>query len=392
MRVEELITLAETLEKAEEPIRAPAANMSLGALEKGIRIAESAWSGSWLGYHARVYHEEMEPPPAGSRFHIEWGLITGEGVENPSTGKWNKYRREDVVRFIWEKARHPKIDSLRTASVRAARLHAEARTALAPVLDALLPARSKDAILESLAAKVAESTVHTEADFLKKWSPRKAPVSKDEIAMAEGILVPPHLLVKAEIWAIRHPFMACGELAKTLRWLAARIAEQEKKEEDTRRASRPRAEAVSKPGGPGIALGHGKSALWRSFHEQIVADFPIPCHGFQQVPLPGLGTMAAMLEVLPRARFAILMLTCEDAAAEGELAAALNVVRLAGLFQGRLGFSKVLLLMEDGATVLPGVNDLPRLVFPVGNPSAIWPEARAILENELPLPVEGAAG
>lgn len=388
MRVDELISLAEKLEKAEEPIRAPAANMSLGALEKGIRIAEAAWSGSWLGYHARVYHEEMEPPPAGTSFRTEWGLITGEGVDQPSTGKWNKYRREDVVRFIWEKARNPKIDSLRDASARASRLHAEAKTSIDPLLASLQAKPGKDAILDSLVGKVSESVVHTEGDFLKKWSPRKTPPTKDEIALAEGLLVPPHLLVKAEIWAIRHPFMACGELAKTLRWLAGHITELEKKDEESRRTTELRARSAPKPGGPGIALGHGKSGLWRLLRDRMAADFPVPCHGFQQVPLPGLGTMAAMLEVLPRARFAILMLTREDVACEGEPAASLNVARLAGLFQGRLGFSKVLLLTEEGGPALPGVNDLPRLVFPAGDPVAIWPEARAILESELPPPAE----
>jgi hypothetical protein len=100
--------------------------------------------------------------------------------------------------------------------------------------------------------------------------------------------------------------------------------------------------------------------------------------------------MAAMQEVLPRSQFAILVLTREDVEIEGELAAQLNMVRLAGLFQGRLGFTRVLLLLEECATLLPGVKDLPLLVFPEGNPLAIWPKVRAILENEVPVPAQAA--
>jgi hypothetical protein len=390
MRVEEFTAMAEKLEKAEEPIRFPTANLSLGALEKAIRIAESCWSGSWLGYHARVYHEEMEPLPPGTKFHVEWGLVTGEAVGNPSTGKWNKYRREDVVRFIWERARNPNLDSLRQASAKAARLHAEVREALGPFLEKLQSEPGKDAILESLAAKVSESVIHSEEDFLSRWAPRKPPASKDDIALAEGIAVPPHLLVKAEIWAIRHPFMVCGELAKTLRWLASQVAALDKKEDEARRALLPGKQEAAKASPRAIVVGHGRSALWKPLRDRIADAFALPCHGFQQVPLPGLGTMAAMQEVLPRSQFAILVLTREDVEIEGELAAQLNMVRLAGLFQGRLGFTRVLLLLEECATLLPGVKDIPLLVFPEGNPLAIWPKVRAILENEVPVPAQAA--
>lgn len=387
MRVDEIISLAEKLEKAEEQIRTPAANHDLGALEKAIRITEAAWSGSWLGYHARVYHQEMEPLPPGTKFHVEWGLITGEEVDKPSTGNWNKYRREDVVRFIRDRARNPNLEPLRTASRKAAALHGEVRAALASVLEKLRHRPGKDAILESLAEKVVESVVLNEEDFLKKWAPRKPPPTKDEIALVEGIVVPPHLVVKAEVWAIRHPFMVCGELAKTLRWLASHVAELEKRDEELRRAQViPERPATTKLASRAIVVGHGKSALWKPLRERIAEQFPVPCHGFQQVPLPGLGTMAAMQEVMPKTQFAILVLTREDIEAEGELAAQLNVVRLAGLFQGRLGFTRVLLMLEECATVLPGVNDLPRLVFPEGNILGAWEKVRAILENEIPFP------
>ncbi|MFM7182352.1 MAG: TIR domain-containing protein [Verrucomicrobiales bacterium] len=318
------------------------------------------------------------------------GLVFGDGVDNPSTAKWNKYGREDVVRFIREKARHPNLETLREASSIAARLHDEVRMLLGPLLEKLKSRPSKDGITESLAEKISDSVVHTEEDFLKKWSPRKPPVSRDKIAMAEGIVVPPHLLVKAEIWAIRHPFMVCGELAKTLRWLASHLVDLEKRAVEARHTTSVVATAAAKSGARGIVVGHGKSALWRSLRDRITEVFPGPCHGFQQVPLPGLGTMAAMLEVMPRARFAILVLTRDDVETEGELAAQLNVVRLAGLFQGRLGFSRVLLLVEECATVLPGLHDLPCFVFPEGDPLAIWLTVRAILEKEMPAEVEAA--
>jgi predicted nucleotide-binding protein len=52
--------------------------------------------------------------------------------------------------------------------------------------------------------------------------------------------------------------------------------------------------------------------------------------------------------MLDDAGFAFLVLTGEDELKEGQLQARMNVVHEAGLFQGRLGFEKAIVLLEEG--------------------------------------------
>ena len=40
--------------------------------ETAINVGKS-WSGSWLGYHSRVYYRDLQPVPPGARFSKEWG-------------------------------------------------------------------------------------------------------------------------------------------------------------------------------------------------------------------------------------------------------------------------------------------------------------------------------
>jgi predicted nucleotide-binding protein len=51
--------------------------------------------------------------------------------------------------------------------------------------------------------------------------------------------------------------------------------------------------------------------------------------------------------MLEDAAFAFLILTAEDEATDEKLHARENVVHEAGLFQGKLGFKKAILLLED---------------------------------------------
>jgi predicted nucleotide-binding protein len=75
-------------------------------------------------------------------------------------------------------------------------------------------------------------------------------------------------------------------------------------------------------------------------------------------------------------------LTAEDEQADGTLHARLNVVHEAGLFQGRLGFRKAIILLEDTCEEFSNVRGLGQIRFPVGNISAKFEKVRAVLERE----------
>ena len=86
--------------------------------------------------------------------------------------------------------------------------------------------------------------------------------------------------------------------------------------------------------------------------------------------------------MLDDAAFAFLVLTAEDEIAEGELQPRMNVVHEAGLFQGRLGFTKAIILVEEGCKEFSNVEGLGQIRFPKGRISAAFESVRGVLERE----------
>ena len=60
----------------------------------------------------------------------------------------------------------------------------------------------------------------------------------------------------------------------------------------------------------------------------------------------------------------------------------MNVVHEAGLFQGRLGFTKAIILLEDGCEGFSNIEGLGQIRFPKGNIQSAFEEIRRVLERE----------
>ena len=88
------------------------------------------------------------------------------------------------------------------------------------------------------------------------------------------------------------------------------------------------------------------------------------------------------MEMLDQADFAFLILTGEDEKSDGKLDPRLNVVHESGLFQGKLGFKKAIILREEGCEDFSNVHGLTAIRFPKGNIGAEFEEVRRVLERE----------
>ncbi len=60
----------------------------------------------------------------------------------------------------------------------------------------------------------------------------------------------------------------------------------------------------------------------------------------------------------------------------------MNVVHEAGLFQGRLGFSRAIILLEEGCEEFSNIHGLGQIRFPKGNIKAVFEDVRQLLERE----------
>jgi predicted nucleotide-binding protein len=75
-------------------------------------------------------------------------------------------------------------------------------------------------------------------------------------------------------------------------------------------------------------------------------------------------------------------MTAEDEQSDGTVRARENVVHEAGLFQGRLGFRKAIVLLEDTCKEFSNINGLGQIRFPKGKINAGFEEIRRVLERE----------
>jgi predicted nucleotide-binding protein len=138
--------------------------------------------------------------------------------------------------------------------------------------------------------------------------------------------------------------------------------------------------------GKNVFLGHGRSPLWRELKDFLQDRLHLSWDEFNREPTAGLATTARLLKMLDEASFAFLIFTTEDETKEGAMQARMNVIHEVGLFQGRLGFERAIVLLEEGCGEFSNIHGLGQIRFPKGNIAAAFEEIRRALEREGLLP------
>jgi predicted nucleotide-binding protein len=330
-----------------------------------------AWSGSNLGFHSCIYYKDFQPPPPGVHFSAEWGF---NGRFQGTTGEWVEYQRDEVLKRIRRDAGDPgEIGWLKARANKVGQLLDDAKANVVSILSAFL-AFSDDEYLAGLKDGVERVTpAPTEAE-LRAAFPRVfgSPLSGDAIAIGQELRLAPHEEVRAEVESIRHPFKACEELIKAARRAADHIE---------RLSQRPEA-SVDRQRGTRVFIGHGRSPQWRELKDFISERLGLPYDEFNRVPVAGTTNVDRLSQMLDNAAVAFLVLTAEDEKVGGTVVARQNVVHEAGLFQGRLGFSRAIIMLEDGCEQFSNVDGLGQIRFPAGNVSTKFEEVRQVLERE----------
>jgi len=158
---------------------------------------------------------------------------------------------------------------------------------------------------------------------------------------------------------------------------------QEDIEDASRGANEPRPTPdIVRQVGRHVFIGHGRSRLWKDLKDFIQDRLALPWDEFNRIPVAGITNIERLSEMLDNAAVAFLVMTAEDERADGGIQARMNVVHEAGLFQGRLGFNKAIVLMEEGCEEFSNIQGLGQLRFPVGNIESTFEEIRKVLERE----------
>ena len=321
---EELLGIADRLETFGRAADDLEAKSSLDQLEKQATAVGKAWSGSWLGYHARVYYEGLNPPPAGAHFSQEWGMQESWPIRD-TTGIWQEFVAEDVETVIRERAGNPDLSRAEEVA-EAARNALESEKGDALSLFATAVSEEPDAFLSAIQEQVEKTVALSKAQILRRWEPAGQVMSRDSLAFTQGFKVAPHLSILADVEALRQAPAACLRLCLLARKAGSHLARK------ARRAKR------SQEIGTNVFIGHGRSPLWRELKDFIQDRLNLPWDEFNRVPVAGFTNIARLSEMLNAASIAFLIMTGEDEQAGGKVHARMNVVHEAGLFQGRLGF------------------------------------------------------
>ena len=131
-----------------------------------------------------------------------------------------------------------------------------------------------------------------------------------------------------------------------------------------------------------IFIGHGGSHIWRELKDFIEDTLNLSCEEFNRIPAAGKPTSDRLKEMLDESCMAFLIMTGEDEQADGKLRARSNVIHEVGLFQGRLGFEKAIILLEEGCEDFSNIHGITYIPFPKGKINTTFGEIIRVLKRE----------
>jgi len=131
-----------------------------------------------------------------------------------------------------------------------------------------------------------------------------------------------------------------------------------------------------------VFIGHGGSAIWKGLREFLTERLNLTVEEFNQESPAGLPTSERLQQMLSASSFAFVILTAENLDSEGYRHARENVIHETGLFQGRLGFSKAIILLEEGCQEFSNISGTGQIRFPANRLAEKWEEIRHVLERE----------
>jgi predicted nucleotide-binding protein len=134
--------------------------------------------------------------------------------------------------------------------------------------------------------------------------------------------------------------------------------------------------------GTNIFIGHGRSLVWRVLNDFLKHRLGLSVDEFNRISVAGMPTATRLSNMLDAAAFAFLVMTAEDEQTDSKVRARENVVHEVGLFQGRLGFTRAIVLLEEGCEEFSNIQGLGQIRFPKGDITAKFEEIRAVLERE----------
>jgi len=133
---------------------------------------------------------------------------------------------------------------------------------------------------------------------------------------------------------------------------------------------------------PIIFLGHGQSNQWRDLKDHLQDKHGYKIEAYEVGARAGHTVRDILEEMLTKSSFALLVMTAEDRDADGVMHARENVIHELGLFQGKLGFSRAIVLLEEGTNEFSNTQGIQQIRYSKNNIKETFGEVIATIKRE----------
>jgi CheY-like chemotaxis protein len=131
-----------------------------------------------------------------------------------------------------------------------------------------------------------------------------------------------------------------------------------------------------------VFIGHGRSPLWARAQIFLEKELGLTAFSYESETHVGESIVPVLESLAERADFAVLILTAEDETAVGAKRARQNVIHEAGLFQGKLGFRKAVLILQEGLEGFTNIEGLQAILFSGDRIDQTFFELQRVLKRE----------
>jgi len=135
---------------------------------------------------------------------------------------------------------------------------------------------------------------------------------------------------------------------------------------------------------PVIFIGHGHDIQWKDLKDHLYEMHGLYVECYEIDPRAGFTPKEVLNKMLAISSYAILVFTGEDQDAEGGLHARENVIHELGLIQGRLGWEKAIVLLEDGVKEFSNIIGVTQIRFNKGHIRETFGDVIATIKREFP--------
>ena len=357
---------------AEEPIKA--------LMNRVVEAADSvgeAWSGSYLGYHAHVYYVGLRRPAPGDGFDPNRGLMTDMWSGPPAN--WREFDPKAIGAEVYRRAGLPQdqpLEPLFKVSKEIEEVFDNSKDELLATLDAALASARGDERLKELREEVKKVQSHiSQDDLFGSMIPRGNHYSQDMRALQGRIQCPMHIAIKTNVWERFSYGASATQLAKLARSARLYMAKRLKMG----------GTSVARTDGK-IFIGHGRSPAWLLLDKFLRETLGLQTDEFESLSPAGLSHTERLQQMMDGACFAFLVMTGDEEHADGTKHARESVIHEVGLFQGRLGFKRAIVMLEEGCQEFLNIVGHGQIRFPKGDIRARFEEVRKVLQREKIIP------